>query len=204
MAFSKRIASSVLVSSQLAINRQCTRHFASTPCQYKSAIITGSSRGIGKAIALRLADDGYDVCINDVSANKSGIDEMVSQIESKGRKAMGFVADVSKLSEVTDLVQHSVKELGNLDVMVANAGIAQVKALLDLTEEDLRRMFEVNVFGVYNCYAAAARQMIQQKTPGKLIGCASIVAFKPFPLLSHYSSSKWVSGRKAVSTDSHG
>lgn len=76
--------------------------------------------------------------------------------------------------------------------MVANAGIAQVKPLLDLTEEDFERMFAVNVFGVQNCYAEAAKQMIAQGTKGgKIIGAASIVAFKPFPMLSHYSASKW-------------
>jgi len=79
--------------------------------------------------------------------------------------------------------------------MIANAGIAQVKPLLDLTEDDMQRMFSINVFGVHNCYAVAAKQMIKQgkmdKGIYKLIGCASIVAFKPFPLLSHYSASKW-------------
>jgi NAD(P)-dependent dehydrogenase (short-subunit alcohol dehydrogenase family) len=92
--------------------------------------------------------------------------------------------------------------------MIANAGIAQVKALLDLSEEDVRRMFEVNVYGVFNCYSAAAKQMIKQGGGGKIVGCArfvsspfsignfadhenSIVAFKPFPMLSHYSASKW-------------
>lgn len=81
-------------------------------------------------------------------------------------------------------------------VRVANAGIAQVKPLLDLTEEDFSRIFAVNVQGVHNCYAEAAHQMISQGTckadsPGKLLGAASIVGFKPFPLLSHYSASKW-------------
>jgi len=79
--------------------------------------------------------------------------------------------------------------------MVANAGIAQVKSLLELTEDDMQRMFSINVFGVHNCYSEAAKQMIKQgkmnKGIYKLIGCASIVAFKPFPLLSHYSASKW-------------
>lgn len=89
------------------------------------------------------------------------------------------------------MVKHSVSELGPLNTMVANAGIAQVKGLLDLTEQDFRRMFEVNVFGVNNCYASAARQMISQGSGGKILGAASIVAFKPFALLSHYSSSKW-------------
>lgn len=98
----------------------------------------------GKAIALRLANDGYDVCINDIQANKQGCDEVVKEIKGLGRKAFAFPADVSKMKEVQDLVQASVSELGPLNTMVANAGIAQVKALLDLTEEDLRRMFEVN------------------------------------------------------------
>lgn len=188
-AFSRR----ALLSAARQASRQppSARAFSASSNLARSVIVTGSSRGIGKAIALRLADDGYDVCVNDVSANQSGIDSVVKEIKNKGRNATGFAADVSKLSEVDGLVSHSVKELGNLDTMIANAGIAQVKALLDLTEEDLRRMFEVNVFGVYNCYVSAARQMISQKTPGKLIGCASIVAFKPFPLLSHYSASKW-------------
>ncbi|QDS70834.1 hypothetical protein FKW77_005078 [Venturia effusa] len=157
----------------------------------RTAIVTGSARGIGKSIALRLAQDGYDVCINDISANQTGIDEVVKEIQATGRKATGCVADISVLSDVEKLVQHSVQELGPLDTMIANAGIAQVKALLDLTEQDLKRMFEVNVYGVYNCYATAAKQMIKQGTPGKLLAAASIVAFKPFPLLSHYSASKW-------------
>lgn len=79
---------------------------------------------------------------------------------------------------------------------MANAGIIQVKPVLDITEADFERMFAVNVFGVRNCYDAAARQMMQQGTcgptdPGKLIGAASIAAFKPGLLLAHYSASKW-------------
>lgn len=138
----------------------------------RTAIVTGSARGIGKSIALRLAQDGYDVCINDISANQAGIDEVVKEIQATGRKATGCVADISVREEVEGLVQHSVNELGPLDTMIANAGIAQVKALLDLTEQDLKRMFEVNVFGVYNCYATAAKQMIKQGTPGKLLAAA--------------------------------
>ncbi|KAI3393872.1 hypothetical protein diail_3547 [Diaporthe ilicicola] len=162
----------------------------------KSAIVTGSSRGIGRSIALRLASDGYDVCINDIPAMEKRCDGVVKEIQSMGRKACTAVADVSKRAEVKDMIQKSVKQLGPLHAMIANAGIAQVKAVLDLTEEDFSRMFAVNVHGVQNCYAEAARQMIAQGTcrpdaPGKIIGASSIVGFKPLALLSHYSASKW-------------
>lgn len=70
------------------------------------------------------------------------------------------------------MIQKSVDTLGPLNVMVANAGIAQVKKVLDLTEEDVRRMFDVNFFGVFNCYSSAAKQFIKQETPGKIIGAA--------------------------------
>lgn len=98
----------------------------------------------GKAIAVRLAKDGYDVCVNDISANKSEAEAVANEIKSMGRKAIAVTADISNMQEVQKLVETSVNELGPLNTMVANAGIAQVKALLDLTEQDLKRMFEVN------------------------------------------------------------
>ncbi|EMF14961.1 NAD(P)-binding protein [Sphaerulina musiva SO2202] len=160
------------------------------------AIVTGSAQGIGRAIALRLAHDGYDVAINDISANQPLAEAVAQEIRDMGQKSTVAIADVSRLSEVTHMIEHVVQELGPLTTMVANAGIAQVKPLLDLTEDDFERMFRVNVFGVQNCYQAAAKQIIKQGTatpesPAKLIGCSSIVGFKPFALLSHYSASKW-------------
>ncbi|KAL8827833.1 MAG: hypothetical protein Q9170_006852 [Blastenia crenularia] len=161
------------------------------PSGKRSAIITGSARGIGKAIALRLAQDGLDICINDIEANAEGIEEAVKEIQDMGRKAYGHVADVTSADAVNEMITQSVDKLGPLSVMIANAGIAQVKRILDLTEDDVRKMFDVNFFGVYNCYTAAAKQFIKQGGGGKIIGAASIVAFKPFPLLSHYSASKF-------------
>ncbi|KAK5130575.1 hypothetical protein LTR16_001417 [Cryomyces antarcticus] len=170
---SLRLVSSGLPSFRPAATQApaWARTFASTPSSQadtRTAIVTGSSRGIGKAIALRLANDGYDICVNDVFANSAGVDEVVSSIKSLGRNAVPAIADVSDLGQVEQMIQKSVAELGPLNTMVANAGIAQVKALLDLTQQDLRKMFEVNVYGVFNCYSAAAKQMIEQKTPGKL------------------------------------
>ncbi|KAI1446147.1 hypothetical protein F5Y02DRAFT_417441 [Annulohypoxylon stygium] len=162
----------------------------------RTVIVTGSSRGIGKAIALRLAADGYDVCINDVAANKAGCDAVVKEIQGMGRKSITAIADVSKRDQVKDLVQTSVKELGPLDTMIANAGICQVKSVLELTPEEFQHMFAVNVFGVQNCFAEAAAQMIAQGTckadrPGKLIAASSVAGFKPFDMLPHYTSTKF-------------
>ena len=127
----------------------------------------------GKAIAIRLAQDGWDLCLNDVPANKAGIESLVSEVQSTyNRKAIPYLADVSDLEQVEAMVQESTGSLGPLGLMVANAGIAQVKALLDLTEQDLKRMFEVNVYGVYNCYRAAAKKMIEQGDGGKLLAAA--------------------------------
>ncbi|KAK4544514.1 hypothetical protein LTR36_004086 [Oleoguttula mirabilis] len=174
------------------------RSFSSSPTRLDAlnAIVTGSARGIGKAIALRLARDGYNVCINDIPANEQGAQEVSKEIQGMGRKSCVAIADVSKYGEVEKMVQTSVNEIGPLNTMVANAGIAQVKPLLDLTEADFERMFRVNVFGVQNCFQAGAKQLIAQNNctqeqPGKMLAAASIVAFKPFALLSHYSSSKW-------------
>ena len=153
----------------------------------------------GEAIARRLATEGYAVCINDVSANKAGIDKLVSELNSThGEKsAFGHVCDVTKSSEVQAMIKESVSQLGPLTCMIANAGIAQVAPALEISDDDVTKMFNVNFVGVWNCYTHAARQMISQgpvpegSTGYHIIGAASIVAFKPFPLLSHYSASKW-------------
>ncbi|KAI0408454.1 hypothetical protein F4802DRAFT_549879 [Xylaria palmicola] len=166
------------------------------PSEGQSAIVTGSARGIGKAIALRLAADGYDVCVNDLGAHRAACDDLVGEIRGMGRRACTAVADVTKRDEVEDMIQTSVRELGPLRTMVANAGIVQVRSLLDLSEDEVRRMLDVNVVGVHNCFAAAAKQLISQEDcapdrPGKLLAASSIVGFKAFPLMGHYSASKW-------------
>ncbi|EXJ95451.1 hypothetical protein A1O1_00573 [Capronia coronata CBS 617.96] len=165
----------------------------------RTAIVTGSARGIGEAIVRRLAVEGYAVTVNDVSANKAGIDKLVDELNQThgSGTAIGVVADVTSSTQVQNLIQESVDKLGPLHVMVANAGIAQVAPALDISDEDVQRMFNVNFMGVWLCYTHAARQMIKQgpvaegSSSYKILGAASIVAFKPFPLLAHYSASKW-------------
>ena len=110
--------------------------------------------------------------LNTNNTSKYNFAQVVDHIQTLNRKAIGVIADVSHRSEVEILVQKSVEALGPLDVMVANAGIAQVKPVLELTEDDVEHMFKVNLFGVFNCYQVAAKQIIKQGTKGKLIGAA--------------------------------
>lgn len=157
----------------------------------RTALVTGAARGIGRAIALRLAADGLDVAVNDVEANREQLAGVAEEIASTGRRSAVTVADVSDADAVQSMIDRVASEFGKLDVMVANAGIADVKPLLETTPEDFDRLMSINLRGVYLCYTAAARQMIAQGTGGKIIGAASIVAHRPFPLLGNYSASKW-------------
>ncbi|KAL2154762.1 hypothetical protein VTH82DRAFT_3438 [Thermothelomyces myriococcoides] len=172
--------------------------------QERVAIVTGAAQGIGRAIALRLARDGYHVTVSDLPALQPQLDSLVSEIDATNSdsgperrvRAHAHAADVTSPAQVSALVRASVDTLGPLHTMVANAGIAQVKPLLELTEADWARMMSVNIAGVHHCFQAAAKQMILQdefvgEIRGRLLAAASIVAFKPFALLGHYSASKW-------------
>ncbi|KAF9065222.1 3-oxoacyl-reductase [Rhodocollybia butyracea] len=166
------------------------RGFATSKTLSKSAVVTGSGQGIGKAIALRLARDGFDICVNDLEVNSSMVNNVVAEIQSLGRKAIPVFADVTRLPQVEAMVEASVEGLGPLDVIVANAGIAQVQWGMDAQESDLQRLFEVNFYGVLYSDQVAARQFIKQGSGGKIINAASIVSFRPFLMLPIYSATK--------------
>lgn len=155
------------------------------------ALVTGAARGIGRGIAVRLATDELDVAVNDLEANGDELEEVAEEIRAAGRRTAVVFADVSDADEVEGMVRRVADELGSLDVMVANAGIAQVAPLLDITPEDFDGLMAINLRGVFLCYQAAARQMIRQESGGKIIGAASIAAHKGFAMLGHYSASKW-------------
>lgn len=154
----------------------------------KVAIVTGAGRGIGRGIALRLAQDGAEVVVNDI--NSETVNKVVKEIEALGRKALAIAADVSNGAAVYAMVEQAVAEFGKLDIMVANAGIAQVKQAIEITEEDWDRIFAVNAKGIFLCDQAAAKQMIKQKK-GKIINCSSIAGHSGFSLLSSYSATKF-------------
>ena len=126
----------------------------------------------GRAIALKLASSGYDVTISDLPSMEEAAQATSNEISKLGRKTHVVLGDVSVRSDVEKIVASHVENVGELFTMVANAGICQVKEAVDLTEKDVQRMFEVNVYGVFNCYQVAAKEMIKKGTKGRLIGCS--------------------------------
>ena len=155
------------------------------------AVVTGSGRGIGQGIAQRLGADGHHVIVADLPTMQDSVAETVTTIESAGGKATAAEVDVTDEESLSRLVEVAVEAGGKLDVFVANAGIAQVEPLIDYSKADFEKIVNVNLTGVFLSYQAAAKQMIEQGNGGKIIGAASIVAFRPFALLSPYSATKW-------------
>jgi meso-butanediol dehydrogenase / (S,S)-butanediol dehydrogenase / diacetyl reductase len=154
----------------------------------KVAVITGGARGIGRAISLQLAQDGAAVAVADL--NEGGAANVAAEITGQGGRALGLHVDVTDAESTAALVERTARELGRVDVMVANAGIIQVKPFLDLTTDDWDRTFAVNVRGVFLSLQAAARQLIQQGNGGRLLATASIAAKIGSPYQAHYQSSK--------------
>ena len=155
------------------------------------AIVTGASRGIGKAISLRLADDGNDLALNDIPAQAGDLEMVKTLIEQKNRRAICILGDVSDEDQVKMLVTAAVSKLGELNIMVANAGIVMPNKLFDQTMEEWDRVMAVNARGVYLCYREAGRQMIKQGKGGKIIGACSNSAYRPSVAGVAYSASKW-------------
>ncbi|KAJ7220744.1 NAD-binding protein [Mycena pura] len=156
------------------------------------ALVTGAARGIGKAIALRLADDGFDVAVNDVAAHSELLDALVAEIQQKGRQSSKHVADVAQEQQVKEMVEGAVKQLGGLDVMVANAGVAGIVAgLTELPVEEWDRVLGINARGPFLCYKYAALQMIQQGRGGRIIGASSVWGKQGEAMQAAYSASKF-------------
>ena len=155
------------------------------------AHVTGAARGIGKSIALRLAQDGHDVAVSDLPSMGDELDLTRKEVEALGVRSIALHGDVSDPESVRALVTGTADQLGSLDVMVANAGIAQTKALLNVTPDEFDKIHAINGRGVFLCYTEAARQMIKQGHGGKIIGASSIAGHKGFGLLGVYSSSKF-------------
>jgi meso-butanediol dehydrogenase/(S,S)-butanediol dehydrogenase/diacetyl reductase len=157
----------------------------------RSAFVTGAARGIGRAIAVRLAADGLAVTVADLPSADEAVATLVADLTRSGAECRGLALDVTDPGAVDAAVQAHVLRFGGLDVMVANAGIAVTAPLIETTTEQWHRAMDVNVAGVFHCYRAAARQMIAQGRGGRLIGAASVAAHRGGKWQSAYSASKF-------------
>ncbi len=157
----------------------------------RSAMVTGAARGIGRAIALRLGTEGYAVSVADLPSASDALDELAAELTAAGRPALAVTVDVVDADSVDAAVSRHVQELGGIDVMVANAGIAVTAPLVETSLKDFGRTLDVNVGGVFNCYRSAARQMIDQGRGGRLIGAGSVAAHRGGKWQGAYSASKF-------------
>ena len=146
------------------------------------ALVTGAARGIGRGITLRLAADGLDVAVNDIESNSDELDSIAEEIREAGRRAAAVTADVSDPGEVEGMVGRVADELA-AQRPGGERGDSRGQGAPSLTPEDWDRIMAINLRCVFLCYQEAARQMIRQGTSGKIIGVASIVAYRPLPLL---------------------
>ncbi|KAK7052080.1 NAD-binding protein [Favolaschia claudopus] len=157
------------------------------------ALVTGAAQGIGEAIALRLAEDGFDVAVNDMASSAEKLQGVVDEIIGKGRSSSKHIADVSKEEEVAKMVEDVVQHHGGLDVMVANAGVTG-KPAVPFTEipcEEFERVMSINARGTFLCYKHAGIQMIKQGRGGRIIGASSIAGKKGMLTQGPYCASKF-------------
>ncbi len=155
----------------------------------KTVVVTGSGSGLGRGIAARFAEAGAAVVVN-YRSNRDGAAEVVSAIVDSGGKAVAVGADVTRKAEVDRLVSETVKAFGGLDVLINNAGIYPLVALLDMQESDWDAVVDANLRSVFLCTQAAAGQMVAQGRGGAIINIASIEAESAAPMHSHYNAAK--------------
>lgn len=153
------------------------------------ALVTGAAQGIGRGIALRLARDGADIALVDV--RDDGIGRVADEVRELGRAATTIVADVSDRRQVFDAVDRAASELGGLDIVVNNAGIALVGPLSEATPEEVGRILSINVEGVLWGIQAAAAKFVELGRPGRIINASSIAGHDGFEMLGVYSATKF-------------
>lgn len=154
----------------------------------KKALVTGASRGIGRAIALALAVEGADVVIN-YAGNEAAAKAVAQEIEALGRKALVVQADISSNAAATSLVEQAVKAFGRLDILVNNAGITRDGLLMRMKEEDWDAVLTTNLKGVFNCTKAAVKYMMKQRS-GHIVSISSVVGITGNAGQANYAAAK--------------
>lgn len=153
----------------------------------KVAIITGSARGIGKAIAFRLAQEGATIVISDIAGELA--ETTSKELQQSGATTIAIKADVTKLVEAEQLIQKTRDQLGQVDILVNNAGITKDNLLIRMSEAEWDAVINVNLKGTFNCLKAAAKVMMKQRF-GKIINISSVVGLMGNFGQSNYAASK--------------
>jgi len=171
----------------------------------KVALVTGAShkRGFGRAIALRFAGEGADVVVSsrhrplehftaeEKSEGWRGLDSVVDEVRGCGVRGLGITADITDSRQVNEMVSKAINEFGRIDFLVANAGIMIESPIIDLKEEDWRRVLATNLDGVFYCCQAAARHMVARGGGGAIVTIASISGKVGRPNIGAYVASKF-------------
>jgi 3-oxoacyl-[acyl-carrier protein] reductase len=154
----------------------------------KIALVTGSSRGVGRAVALGFAGEGADVVIN-YTSNVKAANEVVDAIKQKGCKAIALKADVARKEEVENLVEQAVKAFGRIDVLVNNAGFTRPSMMLKMTEEQWDQVVDIHLKGAFLCSQAVGNHMKEQQS-GKIINVTSVAGLVGTVGQVNYSAAK--------------
>jgi 3-oxoacyl-[acyl-carrier protein] reductase len=154
----------------------------------KVALVTGASRGIGRAIAVTLAGYGATVIVN-YCGSKEKAEEVVEEIKKAGGNAISYQADVADFEAVSTMFSDIVKQCGKIDILVNNAGITRDNLLLKMSEAEFDQVIDTNLKGVFNCLKQASRLMLKQKS-GKIINISSISGVIGNPGQVNYSAAK--------------
>jgi len=155
----------------------------------KIALVTGASKGIGRAIAIAFAKEGANVVVN-YFKSEDDANDVVKEINAMERTALPVRADVSKIDEVKAMVKRTIDQFGRIDILVNNAGVSTMGLLVDLTEQEWDYNMDVNAKGVFLCCQAVARHMMDRRY-GKIINISSAAGKTGARFLSHYCASKF-------------
>ncbi|ADI97746.1 3-oxoacyl-(acyl-carrier protein) reductase [Staphylococcus aureus] len=154
----------------------------------KSALVTGASRGIGRSIALQLAEEGYNVAVN-YAGSKEKAEAVVEEIKAKGVDSFAIQANVADADEVKAMIKEVVSQFGSLDVLVNNAGITRDNLLMRMKEQEWDDVIDTNLKGVFNCIQKATPQMLRQRS-GAIINLSSVVGAVGNPGQANYVATK--------------
>lgn len=155
--------------------------------QGKVAIVTGASRGIGRAIALGLAKEGADVVVTATTFESA--DKVAGEIEQLGRKALAFALNVTEIRECEALVKTALEKFSKIDILVNNAGITSDNLLVRMKEEEWDKVLDVNLKGVFNCIRASTKTLMKQRA-GKIVNVTSVVGIIGNAGQANYCASK--------------